>query len=91
MESIYIDPEKITTEQKAELERIARERCFTAVFRGTGGKGTAEVNTFIDCMSVYLKSGLSLNELNYDFIVSPRNVTVLFKAEFWNAEELHRV
>ena len=81
---------EISESEREKLIETARRRSFTASMRTARGT-VADINAFIDCLRECLRSGLRQKGLAYEFIVSPSNVTVLFKAELWNAEELRHV
>lgn len=82
--------EGIRARELEKLEEIASRRSFTASVQTRRGS-VGDINTFIDSLRECLKSGMEQRGLSYDFIVSPCNVTVLFKAELWRPEELRHV
>jgi len=74
-----------------ELEEVARGRNFTAGMRSISGGSVEDVNLFIDGLNIYLKGGMTLNGLQYEFIVNPTHVTALFKAELRALPEVRRI
>ncbi len=74
-----------------ELEEVARGRNFTAGMRSISGGSVKDVNLFIDCLNIHLQIGMTLNGLQYEFIVNGGHVTVLFKAELRAIPEVQRI
>ena len=74
-----------------ELEEVARGQNFTAGMRSISGGSVKDVNLFIDCLNIHLQSGMTLNGLQYEFIVNGGHVTALFKAELRPQPEIKKI
>ena len=89
--NINLDPKVLTQEQCEELKEIAESREFIASVRVPNGGSRGDINTFIENLNMYLKNGMELDGIYFDFVVSRRHVRAMLMADMVYGEELRHV
>ena len=74
-----------------QLEEIARRKCFNVNMTNRNGGSAEDINCFVECLSNCLKSGMTINGLQYDFIVNPFTTFALLRVELHSPKELQRI
>ena len=74
-----------------ELKEVARSKNFSAGFRSISGGSVKDINCFVECLDAYLKNGMTINGLQYDFIVNPFSTLALLRVELRAGEDLRQI